>query len=90
VSTYLRHIGAILGACCIWWLVAVMFGLGLYSLWPPDLTIPDQDNRRTFSFIAGAHLGRHWQNVPGNLIGFIAALYTFRALYPKPLSSSQV
>ena len=67
-----------------------MLGLGLYSLWPPDLTVPDQDNRRTFSFSAGVHLGRHWQNVPGNLIGFIAALYTFRALYPKALPSSQV
>jgi hypothetical protein len=86
VSTYLRHIGAILGAFCIWWSAAVVIGLALYSLWPPDLSVPDQ---QVFSFRAGVHLGRHWQNVPGNIIGFIGALYTFRALYPKTLPTGQ-
>lgn len=78
MSTLLRHVGAILVAFAVWWSATVLIGLVLYGLWPPDLSAgPCQ---RSDSFTAGVSLGRHRQNIPGNLIGFIAAMYTFRAL----------
>ena len=80
MSTVLRHVGAILAALAVWWSAAVLIGLGLYAAWPPDLAAPDPGAGRTHSFMAGVSLGRHWQNFPGNVVGFIAALYTFRAM----------
>lgn len=78
MSILLRHSAAILGAFCVWWSTAVLLGLALYGLWPPDLSAPP--GQEGYSLTAGVSLGRHWQNIPGNIIGFVAALYTFRAM----------
>ena len=63
-----RELFGILGAFVAWWTLAVMIGLLMYTLFPP--TMP--------SFQAGVSLKS--QNIPGNMIGFIAALYAFRAV----------
>lgn len=81
MTTLLQHIGAILGAFAVWWSATVLIGLALSGLWPPDLAVPSCEGG--YSFTAGVSLGNHWQNIPGNLIGFIAALYTFRAMGSK-------
>jgi hypothetical protein len=31
----------------------------------------------------GVSLGQNWQNIPANILGFVSALYAFRALCPK-------
>ena len=58
----------ILGAFVAWWSMAVLVGIGMYAIWPAEDS----------TFIAGVSLAP--QNVPGNFIGFILALYAFRAL----------
>ena len=84
---------ALFGAFAVWWAVAVLCGLGLYELFPPDLSAPDPAAAaaaagRTYSFRAGISLGRHWQNIPGNVLGFIAALYTFQGLLRRSSAGS--
>jgi Na+/H+-dicarboxylate symporter len=62
----------ILGAFIAWWALAVMIGLLMYAIFPPT----------TSSF--GAGVSFEPQNVPGNVAGFIAALYAFRAIAKRP------
>ncbi len=84
VSTLLRHIGSIIAAFLVWWSVAVLIGLALYQVWPLSPVLGDSsEGVQAFSFMAGVSLGRHWQNIPGNVLGFILALYAFRALCPN-------
>ncbi len=63
----LRDIPGILGAFVIWWAAAVLLGMAMFALWPPGK-----------SYTAGITLD--FQNVPGNLLGFILALYAFRRI----------
>lgn len=58
----------VVGAFIAWWALAVIVGLLMYAIFPPRAT----------TFTAGVSLEP--QNVPGNLIGFIIALYAFRAI----------
>ena len=58
----------IVGAMVAWWSVTVLIGLAMYAIFPSSDT----------SFVAGLELEP--QNVPGNLAGFIAALFAFRSL----------
>ena len=88
-QTILRHITGILMAMVAWWAIAVLGGLALYTIWPPEpLAELSGADVRTVSFMAGVSLGSHWQNIPGNVLGFIAALYAFRAICPKPVSTA--
>ena len=68
----MRRIGlellGIVGALTAWWAVTVLIGLLTYAIYPATDT----------SFTAGLELEP--QNVPGNLAGFIAALFAFRAV----------
>jgi hypothetical protein len=80
VPVILKHAGAVLMALVVWWAVTVLCGLGLYAVFPPDLSLPDPVDGQARSFLAGISLGRHWQNIPGNLLGFVSALYAFRIL----------
>ena len=71
----LHELGGIAAAFVAWWAVAVMLGIAMFALWPP----------------AGSHtagLSLEPQNVPGNALGFVLALYAFRAItLPKKQSS---
>jgi hypothetical protein len=58
----------IVGAIIAWWAVTVLIGLLMYAIFPSTET----------SFTAGLELKP--QNIPGNVAGFIAALYAFRSL----------
>jgi hypothetical protein len=68
----IREFVGILGAFVAWWALAVMVGLLMYAILPPT----------TSSFGAGVSLDL--QNIPGNMIGFIAGLYAFRAVTKRP------
>jgi hypothetical protein len=63
-----RELGGIIGALVAWWALAVMIGILMYAIFPATDT----------SFVAGLELEP--QNVPGNLAGFTAALFAFRAV----------
>ena len=63
-----REIVGIIGALVTWWALAVLIGLLMYAIFPATGT----------SFTAGLTLEP--QNIPGNLAGFIAALFAFRAV----------
>ena len=63
-----RELVGIIGALVAWWSLAVMIGILMYAIFPTTDT----------SFVAGLELKP--QNVPGNLAGFIAALFAFRAV----------
>jgi hypothetical protein len=63
----LHELGGIAAAFVAWWAVAVVLGIAMFALWPP-----------TGSHTAGLSLEP--QNVPGNALGFVLALYAFRAI----------
>jgi hypothetical protein len=63
-----RELAGIVGALITWWAVTVLIGLLMYAIFPATGT----------SFTAGLELES--QNVPGNVIGFILALFAFRAV----------
>jgi len=63
----LREVGGIVAAFIAWWAVAVLLGMVIFALWPPG-----------GSFTAGISLEP--QHIPGNALGFVLALYAFRAV----------
>ena len=71
-----RELAGIVGAVITWWAFAVLIGLLMYAIFPA--TGP--------SFTAGLELEP--QNVPGNVAGFIAALFAFRAVTTQRKDSS--
>ncbi len=82
--TLLWHFTGMIFASIAWWTAAVGIGLALYHYFPASNSITNSaDTGNSFSLMAGVSLGTHWQNIPGNIFGFLFALYTFRALCPK-------
>jgi hypothetical protein len=67
MKKFTRDLRGILGAFVIWWAAAVLVGMAMFTAWPPAT-----------SYTAGITLD--FQNVPGNILGFILALYAFRRL----------
>jgi hypothetical protein len=63
-----RELVGIVGALVTWWALTVLIGLLMYAIFPTTDTL----------FTAGISLEP--QNIPGNLAGFIAALFAFRAV----------
>lgn len=61
----MKDVGGVFAAFVAWWSVAVLLGMLFFAIWPPG-----------HSFTAGLSLEP--QNVPGNVLGFILALYAFR------------
>ncbi|HUG67851.1 MAG TPA: hypothetical protein VMM76_08865 [Pirellulaceae bacterium] len=75
MKSVLREAGGILGAFVAWWATAVLLGMLMFAIWPPG-----------GSYTAGITLEP--QNIPGNALGFILALFAFRAMTrPKEPSS---
>ena len=54
----------------------------LRLVWPPSFS-KNEILEGSFSFMAGVSLGPHWQNIPGNILGFVLSLYTFRLISTK-------
>jgi len=67
MKNLIRDIPGILGAFLIWWAAAVLLGMAMFAIWPPGK-----------SYTAGIALDP--QNLPGNILGFILALYAFRRI----------
>lgn len=67
MKSMLRDTGGILGAFIAWWATAVLLGMLLFSIWPPGE-----------SYTAG--ISMEPQNIPGNALGFVLALFAFRAM----------
>lgn len=78
MKSLLRDAGGILGAFVAWWATAVLLGMLLFSIWPPGE-----------SYTAGISLEP--QNIPGNALGFVLALFAFRAMtrHQEPSSADQ-
>lgn len=68
MKNLIRDLAGIVGAFIAWWSLAVLVGMVIYSIWPATES----------SFTAGLSLEP--QNIPGNLAGFILALYIFRRM----------
>jgi len=84
LATLGQHVGGIILAAIVWWAVTILVGLALFQIWPPELVpVGGVESGDTYSIILGVSLGRNWQNLPANALGFISALYAFRALTPK-------
>lgn len=71
MNQIVREVTGILGAFVAWWALAVIIGLLMYAIFPTTAS--------TF----GAGVALEPQNVPGNIAGFIAALYAFQAVTKK-------
>jgi len=79
-----RHVGSIILAAITWWAVTILIGLALFQIWPPtSFPIGGEKSGGIFSIMLGVSLGQNWQNIPANTLGFVSALYAFRALCPK-------
>ena len=65
-----KEILGILASFLAWWAAAVIIGLLMFAIWPPG-----------DSHAAGISLEP--QNIPGNAIGFVLALYAFRLVTRK-------
>ncbi len=79
-----RHALGIILAATTWWSVTILIGLALFQIWPPEsFPVSGEQTGRSFEFMLGVSLGRNWQNLPANILGFVSALYAFRALCPK-------
>jgi hypothetical protein len=72
----LTEAGGILGAFVAWWATAVLLGMLMFMIWPPG-----------GSYTAGISLEP--QNIPGNALGFVLALFAFRAV-TRPREPSSV
>ena len=84
ITTISRHAGSIMLAFIVWWAVTILIGLALFQVWPLELIpVSGEEGARSFSIMLGVSLGQNWQNIPANLLGFISALYAFRALCPN-------
>jgi len=53
------------------------------DLAPVSFPVSGAISEGTFSIMLGVSLEQNWQNIPANILGFVSALYTFRALCPK-------
>jgi len=84
LTTLGRHAGSIILAAITWWAVTILIGLALFQIWPPvSFPVSGETSGGTFSIMLGVSLGQNWQNIPANILGFVSALYAFRALCPK-------
>jgi hypothetical protein len=81
-SAIKRNCYGIVSSCCVYWSTAVAVGLVLYKIFPPSFQVHavSSSDIQVFSYMAGVSFGEHWQNIPGNIAGFILALYTFRSI----------
>lgn len=79
-----RHAMGIILAATTWWAVTILVGLALFQIWPPELIpVSNGQTGRSFEIMLGVSLGGNWQNIPANILGFVSALYAFRASCPK-------
>jgi predicted anti-sigma-YlaC factor YlaD len=71
----LNELGGIIMALIVWWTVALLLGMICFAVWPVE-----------GSYTAGLSLEP--QNVLGNFLGFVFALYIFRAQTSKGVSKT--
>lgn len=84
LATLGRHAMGIILAATTWWAVTILIGIALFQIWPPvSFPVNSENSGGTFSIMLGVSLGQNWQNIPANILGFVSALYAFRALCPK-------
>jgi Na+/H+-dicarboxylate symporter len=67
-----RYIVGVIGFFFVWFVVAVVVGLGMAMLFPPG---------RGY-FMAGISLD--WRNLPGTILGLLAGIQSFRASVRNP------
>ena len=62
-----RYIVGAVGFVFVWFVIAVVIGLGMALLFPPGRG----------DFMAGVSLD--WRNLPGTILGLLAGIQSFRA-----------
>ncbi len=67
-----RYIVGAIGFILVWFVVAVVIGMGMAMLFPPPGGI----------FMAGISLD--WRNLPGTILGLLAGVQSFRASVRGP------
>jgi hypothetical protein len=67
-----RYFVGIIGLLFVWFVVAVIIGLGVAILFPPP----------GGRFMAG--VGFDWRNLPGTVLGLLAGIQSFRASVRGP------
>jgi Na+/H+-dicarboxylate symporter len=66
-----RYVVGAIGFLLVWFVVALVIGLGMGMLFPPS----------TGRVMAG--FGLDWRNLPGNVLGVLAGIRSFRASVRK-------
>ncbi len=67
-----RYIVGAFGFLLVWFVVAVVIGMGMAMLFPPS----------GGRFMAG--IGLDWRNLPGTILGLFAGVQSFRASVRGP------
>ena len=67
-----RYIVGAIGLLLVWFVVAVVIGLGMAMLFPPS------------SGRSMAGIGFDWRNLPGTVLGLLAGIQSFRASVREP------
>ena len=63
----LRCLVGVIGFLFVWFVVAVLFGLVMFALFPPR------------AGLAAVGVGVNWRNIPGTILGILAGWRSFRA-----------
>jgi hypothetical protein len=61
-----RYIVGAIGFLLVWFVVAIVIGMGMAMLFPPP----------GGRFMVG--MGRDWRNLPGTILGLLAGIQSFR------------
>lgn len=64
----IRYAVGVIGFLLVWFIVAVIVGLGMTTLFP-----------RPGGSVVMVGIGPDWRNVPGAILGFFAGIQSFRA-----------
>jgi Na+/H+-dicarboxylate symporter len=68
----IRYVVGAVGFLLVWFVVAVVIGLGMAMLFPPGRG----------NFMVGVSLD--WRNLPGTILGLLAGVQSFRASVRGP------
>jgi len=69
----IRYVVGAIGLLLVWFVVAVVIGLGMAMLFPPP-----------GGRLIMAGISLDWRNLPGTLLGLVAGIQSFRASVRDP------
>lgn len=72
-----RYIVGVISFFFIWFMVAVLVGLGVYMVFPPE------------GEVAMVGIGPDWRNLPGTILGLLAGIQSFRRSIRDPAKKNK-